>query len=315
MLQEGTVPEILMLKAGCDKMAPEKMSWRKNGDRYRLGTIPGAGIVPDERALKIGGYHGLIAGAYDDPVFLAALTPLEGLWARPGAEILSEGRNRVGRLTAPLSTGVAADIIVKEFSSRGVNKLKSLVLPSKAERAWRGAAALVERGLGTAHPVAWLAQRKRGLVERSFFLSERIAGAVEVRGLFRELPPSELEPLLGALAGFLSAVHAEGILHRDLSDGNVLVRKIDAGGLEFFLLDTNRIRLRRRVGGLSRAKNLIRLGLPASHREYFLARYFGGRPPVLPHLWYKINKSVFTSYIALKRRLRLRRLARALRIQ
>lgn len=279
------------------------MSSLKNGDR--------SGPVPK----KIGEYRGLIAAAYDDPAFLAALTPPEGLGSRSGAEILSEGRNRIVRLPLPLSSGPVADIIVKEFFSRGVNKLKSLILPSKAERAWRGAAALIERGLGTAAPVACLTKKKGGFVERSFFLSERIAGAAEVRGLFRELPSGELEPLLGSLAGFLSTVHAKGILHRDLSDGNVLVRKLDAGRFEFFLLDTNRIRVRRRVGGLSRAKNLIRLGLPASYREDFLVRYFGGPAPALPRLWYKINKSVFTSYIALKRRLRLRRLARALRIQ
>jgi hypothetical protein len=255
------------------------------------------------------------AAAFDDPVFLAALSPPDSLGSRPGAEILSEGRNRIVRLAIPLSGGPAADIIVKEFSSRGVNRLKSIVIPSKAERAWRGASALVERGLGTALPAACLTKKKRGFVERSFFLAERIAGATEVRGLFRELPPSDLEPLLGALAGFLSVVHAKGILHRDLSDGNVLARKTDAGGVEFFLLDTNRIRLRRRLGGLARSKNLIRLGVPASHREDFLARYFGGPAPAIPRLWYKLNKSVFTGYLALKRRLRLRRLARALRIQ
>lgn len=281
------------------------------------GTVSGMGPGPTLRSvpLEIGGYRGAIAAAYADCAFLAALTPPESLWSRPGAEVLSEGRNRVGRLPLPLSSGAAAEIIVKEFSSRGVNKLKSLVLPSKAERAWRGAAALVERGLGTAPPAAWLAKRKSGFIERSFFLSERLAGAVEVRGLFRSLTPADLEPLLGALAGFLSEVHAKGILHRDLSDGNVLVRELDRGGFKFFLLDTNRIRVRRRLGRLARAKNLIRLGIPAAHRGLFLARYFGGPPPAAARLWYKINKSVFAGYIALKRRLRLRALARTLGIQ
>ncbi len=275
------------------------------GDRYGRGPVP----------VEIGGYRGFVAAEYADPAFLAALDPPESLWSKPGAEILSEGRNRVGRLPLSLSSGAAVDVIVKEFSSRGANKLKSLVLASKAERAWRGAVALAENGLGTAPPIAWLAKRRRGFVERSFFLSGRIAGAVEVRGLFRDLPARDLAPLLNALARFLSAVHSRGILHRDLSDGNVLVRKSEAGAFEFFLLDTNRVRLRRRLGGLSRAKNLIRLGIPAAHREDFLTGCFGGSPPVLLRLWYKLNKSVFTNYITLKRRLRLRKLARALRIQ
>lgn len=269
----------------------------------------------EARAVELGGYRGMIAAGYDDPIFLAVLTPPDDLWSRPGVEILNEGRNRVGRLRLPLSTGVTADIIVKEFSSRGVNKLKSLILPSKAAKAWRGAMALLESGLGTARPVAYLARRRRGFIERSFFLSERIEGAAEVRGLFRELPAPKLEPLLTALASFLSASHAKGILHRDLSDGNILVNTGAAGDFEFVLLDTNRIRLRRRLGGLACVKNLIRLGIPASHREFFLSRYFGGQTPTRYRLWYKLNKSVFTNYVALKRRLRLRHLARALRIQ
>jgi hypothetical protein len=268
------------------------------------------------RPVEVGGYRGVVAAGYDDPVFLAAITPPEGLWSRPGIEVLHEGRNRVGRLRLSLSTGRPADIVVKEFSSRGVTRFKSLILPSKAERAWRGAAALVKRDLGTARPVAWLSRRRRGFIERSFFLAERIDGAAEVRELFRTLSPPALEALLDGLAIALAAGHDQGILHRDLSDGNVLARRDPAGEFEFFFLDTNRIRLhRRRIGGLARAKNLIRLGIPASHRGYFLSRYFGGPPSAPARLWYKITKSVFTNYVALKRRLHLRRLARALRIQ
>ncbi len=245
------------------------------GARYRPGTGPRRGLSPVESAsARDRPVPGLIAAAYDDPVFLASLTPLESLGSRPGAEVLSEGRNRISRVPLPLASGGVADIIVKEFFSRGVDKLKSLILPSKAERAWRGAAALVERGLGTAAPVACLTKRQGGFVARSFFLSERVAGAAEVRGLFREAPPGELEPLLGALARFLASAHARGILHRDLSDGNVLVRKLAAGRFEFFLLDTNRIRVRPRLGGLARAKNLIRLGVPASQRGFFPGRLF-----------------------------------------
>jgi len=270
---------------------------------------------PETVPKTIGLYKGRIAAGCLDRVFLEALTPLDSLRSRRGAEVLAEGRNVVVRLPLPSAACEVADIVVKEFPSRGVNRLKSLLQRSKAERAWRGAAALVERGLGTARPVAWFARRRLGFVDRSFFLAERIGGAVELRGLLRELPRPDLESLIADLAEFLAAVHAKGILHRDLSDGNVLVGPLEGGGRAFFLLDTNRIRVRRRLGPLARAKNLIRLGIPPSHRRDFLERYFGGPPPALPRLWYTINKGVFANYLALKRRLRLRRLARAFRIQ
>jgi hypothetical protein len=268
------------------------------------------------RRLEIGEYRGMIAADFDDPLFLRAFDPPGDLWSRPGIEILHDARNRVGRMRfAPSSSGAARDIMVKEFSTRGVNKLKSLFLPSKAAKAWKGAMALVERDLGTARPVAYLLRKRRGFVERSFFLSERIDEAVEVRGLFRDLPAPELENLLSSLADFLSVSQAKGIWHRDLSDGNILVKKDAAGNFRFYLLDTNRVRLRRRVGRWRGVKSLIRLGIPASHREFFLRRYFGGPPPGKYRLWYKISKTVSSSYVELKKKLRLRQLARKLRIQ
>jgi hypothetical protein len=264
---------------------------------------------------ELGEYRGEIADDHDDAVLLRALDPPEDIWTLPGIEILHDVRNRLGRLNLVYSTGTAKGIIIKEFSSRGVNKLKSLLLPSKAAKAWRGAVALVERNLGTARPVAYFVRKRRGFVDRSFFLAEKIEGAVEVRGPLRDLPAPELEILLGGLAEFLSACHRKGIWHRDLSDGNIVMKKDAAGKLEFFLLDTNRVRIRSRVGRWRGVKNLIRLGIPASHREFFLGRYFGGPPAQKYRVWYTINKTVYTKYVALKKRLRLRLIARRLRIQ
>jgi serine/threonine protein kinase len=222
----------------------------------------------------------------------------------------------VGVVRMPMSSGPPREVVVKEYSPRGFVRLKSFIQPSKAARAWRGALALKDRGLETASPAAYLEKKRRGLVERSFFFAARVAGAEEVRSLFRRLPPAELEPFLAALAGHLSLCHDRGILHRDLSDGNILVRKNESGQFIFYLLDTNRIRLRKKLGSFRRAKNLIRLGVPAAFQKIFLLQDSWVRPFQRRHwFWYKWNKSVFTAYIGLKRKLRLRKVARFLRIQ
>jgi len=279
---------------------------------------PGADEKEGIRPLSLGPYRGAILAAYDDPSFRDCIAPPESLWSRPGARVLLDSRNRVSAVRLALSGGREADIVVKEFFPRGLDRLKSLVLPSKAARAWRGALALRQRGLDTASPVAYLEKRKAGFVERAYFLTEEVGAAQEIRPLFRILPPSEIRPLLSGLAAHLSLCHDRGILHRDLSDGNVLVEKTEDGRFRFFLLDTNRIRLRRRLGRFSRVKNLIRLGVPSEHQNFFLGEYFRragwGDSPAL-RVWYKINKSVLTGYIAMKRRLGLRRIARKLRIQ
>jgi hypothetical protein len=273
-------------------------------------------MINGDRRIDLGPYRGMIEAGIDDPALLEVISRPEELWARPGVEILNDKRNRVGILRIPLSSGRTADIVVKEFLSRGVNRLKSLFLPSKAARAWRGALAVKKTGLDTAAPIAYLERRKRGFVERCFFLAERVEGAGEIRPLFRSLPPGEMDFLLSSLGRYLSLCHERGILHRDLSDGNILVKKDTAGRLHFYLLDTNRIRLRRKIGRFPRLKNLIRLGIPASFQRFFLEAYLRPRPlENKDWLWYKMNKSIFTRYIALKKRLRLRQIARRLRIQ
>jgi serine/threonine protein kinase len=282
--------------------------------REKLKTGPGEREKLGQLAL--GPYKGSILRAYDDPDFLRAISLPERIWARPGARILLDSRNRVGSVRLPLSGGREADIVVKEYSSRGLSRLKSLVLPSKAARAWQGAIALKERGLGTASAVAFLERRKRGSVRRSFFLTEEIKAADEIRGLFRGLPPSKLQPLLRALAAHLSLCHDRGVLHRDLSDGNILVESGEGGNFRFYLLDTNRIRLRKNLGGCRRVKNLIRLGVPAEFQDFFLREYFRGKTLRKRHrFWYKLNKRIFTGYVEAKKKLRLRKIARKLRIQ
>ncbi len=270
----------------------------------------------EKRILVFDDYRGEVAPEFDDPVFLEAISRPEELWRRPSMELLLEGRNRVGVARIQVSFGQLKEIVVKEFKPRGFVRLKSLFQPSKAARAWRGAWALMQRKLRTAPPAAFLEKRRGGLIARSYFLAERIDGAEEVRGLFRRLGPAELEPLLAALAVHLSLCHDRGILHRDLSDGNILVRKDDSGRFTFYFLDTNRIRLRKKLGAFRRSKNLIRLGIPPALQKMFLSGYFGARKvPWSSWLWYKWNKSVFTVYVRLKKKLRLRQIARFLRIQ
>jgi serine/threonine protein kinase len=266
--------------------------------------------------LDLGLYRGEVASEFDDSLFVEAILYPEELWTRPEAEILHDKRNRVGTVRVLLSSGLNRDVAVKEFPSRGIVRLKSFFQPSKAVRAWRGALALQERGLGTAAPAAYLEKRRRGLVERSYFFAAKIDDAEEIRGLFRSLPATDLERLLSELAAFLSCCHECGLLHRDLSDGNILVKKDESGRPLFYLLDTNRIRIRKKLGGFRRSKSLIRLGIPPGFQKFFLGKYFGEKPLREVHwFWYKMNKTVFAGYISLKKNLRLRQIARFLRIQ
>ena len=276
----------------------------------RLGTT-------QSRRLSLPPYEGRIEDAYAGPEFLSLLAEPRKLLEASGAEVLLEGRNRVVAMKTALSSAGPADIVIKKFRLRGINKLKSLVLPSKAAKAWCGARSLREAGFDTPSPIAFLEKRKGGFVEQGYFVAERVFGGREIRRLFRESSEETLRPLLAALAETLFRLHEKGILHRDLSDGNVLVKEA-AGAFRFIFLDTNRVRSRGHIGPAARAKNLIRLGVPPALRLFFLERYAaaGHRPLMKTFVfWYKLNKSVFSGWIKFKKALRLKKISRRLKIQ
>jgi hypothetical protein len=273
--------------------------------------------VSTSRPFSSARYRGEIAEPYAAPEAIAALLDVRKFIAGPGAEVLFQGRNTLVALRLPLGSGRFADVVVKEFGIRGAEKARSLVRASKAARAWRGARALIEANAGTPFPVAFLERRHHGLVVESYFIAERVEGAQEVRDVFRTLPAGRLEPLLSALGRELAALHAHGILHRDLSDGNVLIDE-SSGTVRFLFLDTNRVRVVRSLGPLRRAKNLVRLGVPPECRRTFLEWYAEARGRRLSPLffaWYKVSKSGFSTWIRFKKTLRLKKIARRLGLQ
>lgn len=267
-------------------------------------------------ALLLPPFRGRIDSTWNTPAVLQALRDCTRLLDRPGTKVLLQSRNTVALVGLPLEPGRERPVVLKEFGLRGVNKLKSLVLPSKAAKAWRGASALIERRIDTPPPVAYLESRKAGFVDRSYFLAAPIENAREVRLLFRELRGKALDLLLRDLAAFLAGCHDRGIIHKDLSDGNILVKRDSRGHPLFFLLDTNRVRTRRRVGRLARMTNLVRLGIPSDKRAFFLEQYAQGKPlPKTLVRWYNLRKGFYAGWVGLKKKLRLKKLARKLGVQ
>jgi hypothetical protein len=275
-------------------------------------------MAGNTRPLDLSPYRGEIAAAFDTPGFTAALKNFRTLLNGPDAAVLLDGRNKVRAVRIPSASDPTAEYVFKDFGLHGLRKLRSLVQPSPAAKAWRGANALKDRGFLTPSPVAFLERRRRGFVVEGVFVAERVSGGREVRALFRDLGEPDLKTLLAGLAPVLRSLHDRGLVHRDLSDGNVLVRDRSGRAAEFFFLDTNRIRLRRRVGRFSRARNLVRLGVPPAGRSFFLARYEeAGTKPIGPGFafWYHLGKKSFARWVRFKKALRLRRIARKLKLQ
>ncbi|MGD0781542.1 MAG: lipopolysaccharide kinase InaA family protein [Candidatus Aminicenantales bacterium] len=283
--------------------------------------------MPRPRPFSFPPWRGEIAAECDRPEIRGLLAGLDARLAGPDAEVLHEGRNTVTALRLMAADGFVREVAVKDFRLRGLTRLKTVFAASKARRAWIGARALLDAGLLTAAPIAYGEIRRRGLVLRAVFLAERLTEGTEIRALFRDRPPDALRPILAGLARALRHGHDRGIVHRDLSDGNVFVLGAVSAGAEaagregggefrFYFLDTNRVRTMRRVGRFGRAKNLIRLGVPQDLRLDFLKAYAGEarlRPSFL--FFYARSKAFFEGWLRIKKKMRLRRWARRLKIQ
>ncbi|MBQ7827173.1 MAG: Kdo domain containing protein [Clostridia bacterium] len=127
---------------------------------------------------------------------------------------------------------------------------------TKAERSYRYANLLLERGIGTPEPVAYIVYRDLWGVTRSYFISLQVEVDCEFRDL-REQRPADLEPLLRAFTRFTYQLHQNSIYFLDHSPGNTLIARRGEEYV-FYLVDLNRIRLQR-IPPLMGLKNFYRL--------------------------------------------------------
>ncbi len=253
-------------------------------------------------------YRGRINPDFHRPRFIEKLSQFDHLLQGSSHQILFDGRNRISVVPFPMAEGKIVDIVVKEFFARGLNRAKTIFLPSKAQKAWWGGVALLIREIPTPVPVAYLEKKHSLFIDEGGYLSVLEEDVEEIRYLFLRLSQEDLSSLVQALAHHLHCCHKKGILHRDLSDGNILVRKDAPDTHTFFLIDTNRIRVKKRIGILKRIKNLARLGIPPVFQRPFLEEYVGfGRLKKWMWFWYRTCKNTYDWQIRLKKRLHLGR--------
>jgi len=143
--------------------------------------------------------------------------------------------------------------VIKTFDIHGINvNVKSFKQPifinqiiystfrkSKAKRSYDYALKLEEKGFLTPDPIAYIEQKKLGLLKSSFYLSVN----EHFDGLMRELKTGVLEgreDLIKQFARYTANLHEKEVLHLDYSSGNILYKK-DGGNYSFYLVDLNRM--------------------------------------------------------------------------
>ena len=115
--------------------------------------------------------------------------------------------------------------------------------PTKAKRAYEYALRLLSMGIQTPTPVAYMEEKKHGLLTHSYFISLHtpMEGNLRLFGLPNH-PFEEIKDLAIAFAKYTAHLHEKKVLHIDYSPGNILYEKREDGSYEFSLIDINRMK-------------------------------------------------------------------------
>ncbi|CAH0336292.1 hypothetical protein FVB9288_01978 [Flavobacterium sp. CECT 9288] len=197
---------------------------------------------------------------------------------------------------------------IKVFESKNFSlNIKSFKIPhfinkiayryfrkSKARRSFEYATILLQKGIGTPQPIAFLEKFNwLGLVN-SFYVSEQLETELTFRDLdwYPDFP--DHENILRQFTKFTFSLHEKKIFFLDHSAGNTLIKKMPNGKYEFFLVDLNRMAFDVNMDFNKRMQNFSRLThkremVEVMSEEY--AKYYNESSAVIfEKMWFFTNK-------------------------
>lgn len=130
---------------------------------------------------------------------------------------------------------------------------------SKARRSFEYATTLLEKGIGTPQPIAYLENYNWLGLTTSFYVSEHLVTELTFRELVEIPEYPENEIILRQFTKFCFDLHEKGIEFLDHSPGNTLIKKVGDQQYAFYLVDLNRMNFHTTMDFDMRMKNLSRL--------------------------------------------------------
>ena len=134
-------------------------------------------------------------------------------------ELIFSGRNRLRRVTVG-----GADVVVKRYKRfNAVRKVTRRFRPSKARRAYHNALRLIELGIKTPAPLAYVEKRNAwGALTDSYFICA-YAPMQPLKSVMHDRRAIE------SFANFTARLHKLGIIHGDLNRSNVVFTPVADG--------------------------------------------------------------------------------------
>ena len=146
--------------------------------------------------------------------------------------------------------------VVKSFKVPNIiNKIAyTFFRGSKAKKSYENSLKL--KGF-TPTPIGYIEFFKNGLLDESYFISEKFDYDFTIREPLLDLSFEQRTEILQAFAYFSFELHNQGIFHEDYSPGNILIKK-DNDNYIFQVVDINRMRFST-LSSDERAKNFSKL--------------------------------------------------------
>jgi serine/threonine protein kinase len=130
------------------------------------------------------------------------------------------------------------EFVVKSFRQPHlINRIAyTFFRKSKARRSYEYSLRLLDNGVSTPEPVAYIEIKSNGLLSESYFINKYAENFSHIR---EQMYGNQIaDGFIPALVKYVSEMQSKGILHKDLSPGNILFKE-SKKGFEFCVLDIN----------------------------------------------------------------------------
>ena len=172
---------------------------------------------------------------------------------------------------------------------------------SKARRSFEHGTLLIDKGIQTPIPIAYLEEQTPFTLKKSYFISEYIESAMEFRDINTCEDSRLRDKVLEEFTEFCYELHEKGVDFLDHSPGNTLIKRIeDSDKFQFYLVDINRMKFRDYMSMKSRMKNMARLTTDISDVEK-IAHHYSDLAGAIPQklfytLWLEVIKFQYRFY-------------------
>lgn len=149
-----------------------------------------------------------------------------------------------------------AAVVVKSFHTPSFIRriIYTFLKDSKAKKSYENSKKI---GDFTPKAIGYIEFFELGLISQSYFVAQRFEYDFTIREPLLDKDFRDRDKIFRAFAGFTCRLHQKGILHKDYSPGNILIKK-DSSSYIFKVVDINRMEFRQ-IGLDEKLKSFAKL--------------------------------------------------------